>query len=428
MPYLTWLTIGILLVFPSLALTVPKAANACLFLLAIFGLACIALQSRKKACGFFDFLKRYWPVHLSMAGLFLATLFNQLAAEHVIASRLDAPSRFLLFPLVAWAVFSLSRRQLGIVQWGLAAGAVVMSANIALTIYQHGTMPMYVGFINRIPYSGICLLLGTLSFFSIALDRHGSKPVVVLKLMAGVAGFYGSILSEVRGGWAAIPVFALIMLILLSHVRPLQRMAILCAIVMSVAITYQASSVVQARVHTAVSDVVQYAEGGNVDTSVGIRFQLWHGSVILFRENPIFGIGPERLGSHGLPDLHKRGLLSEQATHFGHAHNDLLHFTATLGIFGMLAILGFYFVPAVYFYAAMRSMDRQVRTAAGMGLCVCLGFFVFGLTETMFVVKATGAFYCVVIAVFLGYVARHQQSASVLNDHGLQPKGISSLA
>lgn len=409
MQYLTWPTFCILLLFPSLALIVPRAANACLFLLALLGLAGLILQVNKKAYLFPTFLKQYWPVHLSMAGLFLATLLNQLSTGQVVGSMLDVPSRFLLFPFVAWAIVCLSPRQIGMMHWGLVAGAISMSVNIAHAFYTHGATPVYIGFVNRIPYSGICLLLGTLSFFSIGLDRSASKARLLLKILAGAAGFYGSVVSEVRGGWAAIPVFALVMLVLLSHIRPLHRLALFCVCVVGVAAIYQTSSVVQNRVHTAVADITQYTEGKNIDTSVGIRFQLWRGSIILFRENPLFGIGPERLRSHGLPDLHERGLVSFQATQFGHAHNELIHFAVTLGVFGMLAILSLYFVPAVYFFAAMRSAHGQVRTAGGMGLSVCLGFFIFGLTETMFVVKATGAFYCVILAFFLAYIARHQQ-------------------
>jgi O-antigen ligase len=77
---------------------------------------------------------------------------------------------------------------------------------------------------------------------------------------------------------------------------------------------------------------------------------------------------------------------------------------ATLGIPGLLAILALYLVPAAFFMRHLRERDRRTQAASAMGLALCCGFMVFGLTEVMFATTLVNAFYSLVMAVCFAYV------------------------
>ena len=64
-----------------------------------------------------------------------------------------------------------------------------------------------------------------------------------------------------------------------------------------------------------------------------------------------------------------------------------------------LALLLLYFAPAWIFVRRLAGgVPQSARVAAAMGLCVCLGFFAFGLTELMFRGMRTMSFYALMIA------------------------------
>ena len=82
---------------------------------------------------------------------------------------------------------------------------------------------------------------------------------------------------------------------------------------------------------------------------------------------------------------------------------------AILGSFGLLAILSIYLVPGYYFARELRHTDSIVRTAAGMGLVLCLGFFVFGLTDMMFFWSVLGGVYSMSVAAFFACIVKRKK-------------------
>jgi O-antigen ligase len=171
--------------------------------------------------------------------------------------------------------------------------------------------------------------------------------------------------------------------------------------------SYILGGTVQKRVVEAASDVRQYADGSNKNTSVGLRLQLWHGAWILFKENPVFGIGRERY-PEAVRQLVQRQVISPDAAAHPHSHNEVLFHMATLGIFGLLALLSLYFVPAFYFFRDLRNPDRETRTIAGMGLALSLGFFVFGLTDVMFYWRVSYLFYAILLSVLFACLVKRK--------------------
>jgi O-antigen ligase len=58
-------------------------------------------------------------------------------------------------------------------------------------------------------------------------------------------------------------------------------------------------------------------------------------------------------------------------------------------------------VPFFLFLKLTRAESHSKRIAAIMGMCVIVGFFIFGLTVEIFNLKMTIAFYSLTVAVLL---------------------------
>lgn len=76
---------------------------------------------------------------------------------------------------------------------------------------------------------------------------------------------------------------------------------------------------------------------------------------------------------------------------------------------GIGALLALYLVPAAYFLRAALCDDRILRTTGAMGLTLCVGFVLFGLTEVMLIIAQTVVFYSVMVAIFTAHIHRRRQ-------------------
>ncbi len=91
----------------------------------------------------------------------------------------------------------------------------------------------------------------------------------------------------------------------------------------------------------------------------------------------------------------------------GEVHNELLSKAAGLGIFGVLAMLSIYLVPARIFYRAMKSGSIQIRQSGMLGFVFVSSFMVFGLTVEVINLTMAAAFYSLTVAVLLAACLNH---------------------
>jgi O-antigen ligase len=315
-----------------------------------------------------------------------------------------------LYALIFWAVSLVPLKYLRHVQWAFVAGALL--STIKMYVLTDGGKDRYgTDFIPIIIFAEMALLLGVFSAFSIAWNGRHEKLVVLLKLVAACAVMYAVYISQSRGPWLTILVFGVIAFVAAKNLRRTDKIlisAVASALLIAALGSYfQPGSIVQQRIAAAQNDIQEYVDGKNVDTSLGTRFQLWRGSWILFKENPVFGVGVQNYPL-ALQDLAKRKIISPTAATFPHSHNDILFMMAKLGLFGLIAILAVYFVPIAYFAGDLRNGDREIRSVAAMGMALCLGIMTLGLTDVVFLWWEIFPFYSISIALFLAYITRRK--------------------
>jgi O-antigen ligase len=133
----------------------------------------------------------------------------------------------------------------------------------------------------------------------------------------------------------------------------------------------------------------------------------------IFYENPWLGIGRRADFQPALIARVDQGMiLPYVAQDWGEPHSDMIMILATQGLIGGLSLLLIYFAPAVIFVRRLASkQSMNTRVAAAMGLALCLGFAIFGLTELMFRGMRTIGFYSVMVGCLLALSEPRQEVA-----------------
>ena len=350
--------------------------------------------------------REYRWLILAMAAMPTAMLISALLNPAAPRNVPFAYGRLWLFGLALFALLQLRPKQLESVQWGCVAGALasVVWAYLELRI---GRPDKIGAFANTIPFGNLSLLMGLFSLISIGWSNRDGWPLILLRVFAGGAGLYASYLSQSRGGWIAIPILLLIAVATLRHVSWKKRATALLVFFALLVTVCVSSSMVRTRFGQAMEDIHAY-QAGQTNTSVGIRFQLWKAATLMLTRHPLAGVGRGQF-EPALKAIHAEGLITQEATAFEHAHNEFLYNGATLGVLGIGTLLALYLVPAVYFLRAALCDDRVLRTTGAMGLTLCVGFVLFGLTEVMLIIAQTVVFYSVMVAVFTAHIHRRRQ-------------------
>jgi len=393
-------------VLPAFMLSVHSAAFVAFLMLLVSALWSMLVGHAELTAR----VRALWREHrwliLAMAAMPTAMLISSLLNPAAPRGVPFAYGRLWLFGFALFALLQLRPAQLQNVQWGCVAGA--FASLVWAFVELRGGRPDTVGaYSNTIPFGNVSLLLGLFSLISIGWARDDRWPLIVLRLAAGGAGLYTSYLSQSRGGWIAIPVLLLIAVATLRHVSWKKRASALLVFFALLAAVCVSSSIVRTRFDQAVNDIHAY-EAGQANSSIGVRFQLWKAASLMLLRHPLAGVGRGAFHAN-LQALRAEGVITDDAAALEHAHNEFLYNGATLGVLGIGALLALYLVPAAYFLRAALCDDRILRTTGAMGLTLCVGFMLFGLTEVMLIIAQTVVFYSVMVAVFTAHIHRRRQ-------------------
>jgi O-antigen ligase len=394
----------ILLLYPTLIFLVRGGMNASLFLLVIIS-AWLLVAYRKSHWHEPDRTNILFVA--AMASGVLVALMSQLYHHDMVGRYFDSGARFLLAVPVFLVFRNISLKSLSVVQYAFPMGAIaaflaVMADNPQVK-YSASTF-----FLNHIHLGDMALLLGVLSLLCINWIGRDNAFVKTLKILGFTAGLVVSILSSARGGWIAIPIFVGVYLYFQNKADFVRRFVMATVILVAIGIVgYLFVEQIHQRLWMIYSDLSQFGSG-NIDTSIGVRLQLWKAALHLIAENPLLGVGAEGF-ARAMDVLSASGFITPVAAYLGkgEVHNEILAQTVRFGVFGLISILAIYFVPFYLFVRAAKVGGRQQVVASMMGMCVTLGFFVFGLTVETFDLKMTAAFYSLTVAVLLAIATHH---------------------
>ncbi|EKO3418136.1 O-antigen ligase family protein [Vibrio fluvialis] len=274
-------------------------------------------------------------------------------------------------------------------------GCITIFANSVYFCLIVGTS-RWAGVINPIPYASIAGLLALLSIHA-ALSTKNTKT----KLLFGgfsILPVISLALTESRGVWLA---FACALLVLfLNKFRFTFKKFILLLLLSSVA-SMLSGSFIKQRIEQTRYEFEQIQEG-NMNTSIGLRLQMWQAAVKLAEGNWLLGLGNEHFEKLEL--LYKQRKISKTLYdyHPPHYHNQFIDSVVKSGLIGLAFLLLLLILPLYLVRHTIKNTKNIVTAVVAL-------YVVMGLTDAPFYNGQTFVLYVLTMLVLLN-------SASQLTD------------
>ncbi|EKO3877224.1 O-antigen ligase family protein [Vibrio metschnikovii] len=200
------------------------------------------------------------------------------------------------------------------------------------------------GLVNVIPYATFCSVLFLIGVYFI-IKNHNKKQTS-LAIIIIILSITSIILSLSRGVWLALAVATFAMIICqFSSSKKLWKY-ILIIFISGISILYLFKEPILDRAQETISEINEIQKG-NLNTSIGLRLQMWKASYFIVEENLLFGVG----GQHQfiLSKLHETGKIGDDLVEFKpqYYHNQLIDFMVKYGLVGVFFIILLYVSPII---------------------------------------------------------------------------------
>ncbi|MGC8120907.1 O-antigen ligase family protein [Marinobacter sp. VGCF2001] len=325
-------------------------------------------------------------------------------------SSFDRPSRFVAAAIILTMLLRVCV-PVKAVFTGAAIGALLSGMFAAYEVFVSGVTRVS-SFDNAIYFGNGALILALVSFVGLLaeLPRCARQRGLVLLYGCGaIGGVAALLLSGTRGGWLALPVIALVGFWTYRQVlarRP-RLLAATLVVVAALGIVANNMQIVSDRVDAAMSQAQSYFSEHRVQTSVGLRFEMWKAGALMFSAHPVVGVGEREF--HGeLQALVESGQVDNGLLTFRHLHNQFVDHAAKGGVLAVVALLMVFGVPTVLFWRYLSSGDPMIKSCAFGGVAFTLSFVVFCLTQGMFS-RNLGVMMYVILPLFLWAIIRQAE-------------------
>lgn len=347
---------------------------------------------------------RYRWLAAGLFGMMFVIVIVMLAEQRVLGAAFERSIRIGVGTFVILgACLSLKPDWLRQSIWGIGLAALVAAAQAWWFAWPDFKRPEEVPEYNIVSYGNLNLLVTVIFAFSFGwqLTRH-RRTEFFIKALLVLIGFSGFIATQTRTGWLAVPFFILIAVMFFKHAFSAKKLVgIFVASIIIAAGVFATNDNLRKRTHEGISEFRECVTNPVAYSSVCIRLQLWRASWEMFKQDPVMGVGGADRFVIELEKLTERNIVSKRVIEdgFEEPHNEMLHMMASYGTLGLIALLLIYLSPGVMFARRLSRSDvPEIRVAAAMGLCVCVGFWVFGWTDVMFRGMRTLGFYAVTVA------------------------------
>ncbi|EKO3453667.1 O-antigen ligase family protein [Vibrio fluvialis] len=247
----------------------------------------------------------------------------------------------------------------------------------------------WAGVINPIPYASIAALLALLSIhFSLVTENIRKKILFGVFVILPVISL---VLTESRGVWLA---FACALLVLfLNKFRFTFKKVALLLILLSSVVFMLSGSFIDERIEQTRNEFVQIQEG-NMNTSIGLRIQMWQAAVKLAEGNWLLGLGNEHFEKLEL--LYKQRKISKTLYdyHPPHYHNQFIDSVVKSGLIGLAFLLLLLMLPLYLIRNTNKSTKNIVTSVVAL-------YVVMGLTDAPFYNGQTFILYVLTMLVLL---------------------------
>ena len=355
---------------------------------------------------------------ITLALPILAVLFGQSFRGQYEWAYYDSPAHILICIFILLAAAKVGTQ---VVKWMsyifpivtlLALANILIDPNLfwgATRLSTHAVDPLMFG--------SLSLTFGLLSLISIKLHDNDSKWQIAFKLIGFCAGIYLSIASGSRTGWLAVPIIGFLW-VYSEHEKftlPTKIMTV-TTIIALIFSSYFLSSNVHQRINEAQQDILNYqwnSNNPNDYNSLGARISFARMAVFLLEQRPLGGWGDGNFeGVINDPALSFSRLETKKIALESGFHNDITANMVRSGVWGLVATVALFLIPAIFFIHNLPSKHKNQRDVAFLALAFLICQFVSSLSMEIFNLRYSASFFGLMIAVFCGqilfYMSHHK--------------------
>jgi O-antigen ligase len=215
--------------------------------------------------------------------------------------------------------------------------------------------------------------------------KSGSTTTKIVYLGLVFLGLF-NVLVMVEGKTGYLTLLALVVAFIVDKLS-IKKMTIALLITVVVAFAaYQWVPKVQSKANLSISELSEWVPNQGFTNSVGTRLDYWHESYLIFKENPVFG-----LGIAGFEEGHKALLAGTGREPSNNPHNQYLLFLNQIGIVGLLAFLWLNWVVWKESFRLTPPWGVWVRA-------IVLGYGAANLVNALLIDSAEGSFFSTSLA------------------------------
>lgn len=259
--------------------------------------------------------------------------------------------------------------------------------------------------INPIPYATFSASLSIAAFYYLLQSK--SWKCCLIWLSTFIAATLPLLYSQSRGLWLALAVTVIVLIIKLLCSNKKSIYLLLPFILASSAAYYVSQDKIIPRIESTKIEVEQIMQG-NLNTSIGLRLQMWKAAIILAKESPLIGLGNRHIERK--KELVEQKIISSQVIPFTHYHNQFLNELVKYGIIGLLLLLCSIFLPFYY-------LKKNNNQYTWPGILIIGVYIIASLTDVPFQHAQTLIFYFLLMYLLLSKACKENKKITTAPDN-----------
>ena len=381
-------------------LIIPKGYNYAPIILSAIGLIYF-IPLKKKLSFSSEDKKLIFSFLFYFCTFLLSIIINKDGIREI-----DNPSRLLLFIplLLLFKNFPIKRKKIlyAIPSSALITGCVALFQKFALGYEKPFPETMHIQMGDIAISLAISSLIISI-YFSIKKE-YKSALFGIIGLILAVST---SALSGARGGWIGFPIVFFIVLVL--YRKYINKKLILSLFIITTlgcsTLLSNSKFGIEQRYNEAKSDIINYFEKSNKDTSLGARFDMWENALIAIKEAPIFGHG-----SKGYNKFRERqvssGQMAKTTLRFNSLHNQYLESWVKRGIIGFIGLILVILTPLFFFVRNLNTENLEIKCIAILGITHIISHLFFFTSQSFLAHNSGSIFYFFTCIIFYNLVRK----------------------
>lgn len=381
-------------------LIIPKGYNYAPIILSAIGLIYF-IPLKKKLSFSSEDKKLIFSFLFYFSTFLLSIIINKDGIREI-----DNPSRLLLFIplLLLFKNFPIKRKTIlyTIPSSALITGCVALFQKFALGYEKPFPETMHI----QMGDIAISLAISSL-IISIYFSIKKEYKSALFGMIGLILAVSTSALSGARGGWIGLPiVFCIVLVLYRKYINKnlILSLFILTTLVVSTLLSSSKFGIEQ-RYNEAKSDIINYFEESNKDTSLGARFDMWENALIAIKEAPIFGHGSE--GYNQFRDQQvSSGQMAKTTLGFKSLHNQYLESWVKRGVIGFIGLILVILIPLFFFIKNLNTENLEIKCITILGVTHIISHLFFFTSQSFLAHNSGNIFYFFTCLIFYCLIKR----------------------